>query len=283
MTERLTPARPTAGNGLATPEALMAPARVRAARRRPSAIVPGLIVLAALLGLWEGLVALSHTPAWLLPAPSAIVAAAVGAQDLLLRHTAVTLLEALLGFGAALVLGLVLAAAMALSPALERALYPLVVASQAINPLAIAPLLLIWLGYGLEPKVVIVVLICFFPIVVNTVDGLRATDPELTRLLRSLGADRWQVFRLVRLPAALPYLLSGAKVAIAVSVIGAVIGEWVGASAGLGYFMIRSAAALQTPRVFAAVVITALLGLLLFGLAGLVERWLLPWRQPAAP
>ena len=281
MTERLTPTRPPAANGLAPPVAATPPAAVRAARRRPSAL-PALLVLAGLLGLWEGLVALTRTPAWLLPAPSAIIAAAVGVQDLLLRHTAVTLLEALLGFGAALVLGLLLAAAMALSPALERALYPLVIASQAINPLAIAPLLLIWLGYGLEPKVVIVVLICFFPIVVNTVDGLRATDPELTRLLRSLGADRWQVFRLVRLPAALPYLLSGAKVAIAVSVIGAVIGEWVGASAGLGYFMIRSAAALQTPRVFAAVVITALLGLLLFGLAGLVERWLLPWRQPSA-
>lgn len=246
-------------------------------------LAPSLLVLGALLLLWEMLVVLTGTPAWLLPAPSAILAAAIGAQDLLLRHTGVTLLEALLGFGAALALGVALATAIALSPALERALYPLVVASQAINPLAVAPLLLIWLGYGLAPKIVIVILICFFPIVVNTVDGLRATDPELTRLLRGMGADRLQIFRLVRLPAALPYLLSGVKVAVAVSVIGAVIGEWVGSSAGLGYFMIRSAGALQTARVFAAVVITALLGLLLFGLAALVERWLLPWRRAAGP
>ena len=198
-----------------------------------------------------------------------------------LWHTGVTLLEALLGFAVALALGILLSALIALSPTLERALYPLVVASQAINPLAVAPLLLIWLGYGLEPKVVIVVLVCFFPIVVNTVDGLRSTDPELVRLLPSWAPARWQIVRLVRLPSALPFMLSGAKVAIAVSVIGAVIGEWVGASAGLGYFMIRSAAALQTARVFAAVVITALLGLALFGLVALIERRLLPWRRAA--
>jgi len=240
---------------------------------------PAGLAVAGGLAAWEAAVALTATPAWLLPAPSTILVASVEARDLLLRHSAVTLLEALLGFAAALTLGLVLAVAMALSPAVERALYPLVIASQAINPLAVAPLLLIWLGYGLEPKIVIVVLVCFFPIVVNTIDGLRAVDPEYVRLLRSLGAGRWQALRLVRLPAALPFLLSGAKVAVAVSVIGAVIGEWVGASAGLGYFMIRSAASLQTARVFAAVVITALLGLALFGLAALVEARLLPWRR----
>jgi putative hydroxymethylpyrimidine transport system permease protein len=245
------------------------------------AALPAAAMLVGLLIAWELGVALTATPGWLLPAPSAILAAAFAARELLLWHTGVTLAEALLGFAVALALAVLLSALIALSPTLERALYPLVVASQAINPLAVAPLLLIWLGYGLEPKVVIVVLICFFPIVVNTVDGLRSTDPELIRLLRSMGATRRQVLRLVRLPAALPFLLSGAKVAIAISVIGAVIGEWVGASAGLGYFMIRSAAALQTARVFAAVVITALLGLALFGLVVLIERRLLPWRRAA--
>jgi ABC-type nitrate/sulfonate/bicarbonate transport system permease component len=264
----------------ARPEAA-APRPPGPARRHWRALLPAALVLAGGLALWELAVALTATPAWLLPAPSGILAAAVAAPALLLWHTGVTLAEALLGFGAALTLGVLLALLMALSPAVERALYPLVVASQAINPLAVAPLLLIWLGYGLEPKVVIVVLICFFPIVINTVDGLRAVDPEYVRLLRSMGATRWQALRLVRLPAALPFLLSGAKVAVAVSVIGAVIGEWVGASAGLGYFMIRSAAGLQTARVFAAVVITALLGLILFGLATAIETRLLPWRAAA--
>lgn len=250
-------------------------------QRLDRTLLQGSLVLAALLVLWEIAVVATDTPAWLLPPPSAIVAATIAARELVVWHTGVTLLEALLGFAVALTLGVLLALAMALSPALERALYPVVIATQAINPLAIAPLLIIWLGYGLAPKIVIVVLVCFFPIVVNTVDGLRATDAELVRLLTSFGATRWQTVRLVRLPAALPFLLSGAKIAIAISVIGAVIGEWVGASAGLGYFMIRSAAALQTARVFAAVVITALLGLVLFGLAAAVERRLLPWR-PAA-
>jgi ABC-type nitrate/sulfonate/bicarbonate transport system permease component len=253
------------------------PAR-RAARGHR--LLPAALVLVGLAVVWEVGVAVTSTPAWLLPRPSAIVMAAVAARDLLLWHTGVTLLEALLGFAIALALGLLLALAMALSPVVERALYPVVVASQAINPLAIAPLLIVWLGYGLEPKIVIVVLVCFFPIVVNTVDGLRATDAELVRLLASFGATRWQIVRLVRLPAALPYVLSGAKIAVAIAVIGAVIGEWVGASAGLGYFMIRSAAALQTTRVFAAVVLTALLGLVLFGLAAAIERRLLPWRTP---
>jgi putative hydroxymethylpyrimidine transport system permease protein len=259
---------------------VLAPSRPGLAGRWRAAL-PAAAILAGLVVAWEAGVDLTATPAWLLPAPTSILSAAVAARDLLLWHTGVTLAEALLGFAVALALGVLLSALIALSPTLERALYPLVVASQAINPLAVAPLLLIWLGYGLEPKIVIVVLICFFPIVVNTVDGLRSTDPELVRLLQSMGADRRQILRLARLPAALPFLLSGAKVAIAVSVIGAVIGEWVGASAGLGYFMIRSAAALQTARVFAAVVITALLGLALFGLVALIERRLLPWRRAA--
>jgi ABC-type nitrate/sulfonate/bicarbonate transport system permease component len=138
---------------------------------------------------------------------------------------------------------------------------------------------LIWFGYGLLPKVIVVALICFFPIVVNTVDGLRSVDPDLVNLMRSMGASRRQLFTKAQLPSALPYLFSGTKVGIAVSVIGAVIGEWVGASAGLGYFMVRSASQFQTSRVFAAVVVLSIMGVALFALAAYAERRLLPWHH----
>jgi ABC-type nitrate/sulfonate/bicarbonate transport system permease component len=161
----------------------------------------------------------------------------------------------------------------------ERTIYPAIVASQAIPIIALAPILLIWFGYGLTPKVIVVVLICFFPIAVNMADGLRAVDPDAIALLRSMGANRWQVMRIVRIPTSLPYLLSGLRIAAAVSVIGAIVGEWVGASSGLGYLMTRSAAQFQTALLFSAVGISALLGITLFTIVALSERWLLPWRK----
>jgi ABC-type nitrate/sulfonate/bicarbonate transport system permease component len=216
-------------------------------------------------------------PAWLLPAPSEIVGTMIASSGLLAQHALVTLEEVIVGFAVAFVAGVVLAAGIAFSKTIERAVYPFVVASQTVPVIAIAPLLLIWFGYGLLPKVIVVALICFFPIVVNTVDGLRSVDPDLVSLMRSMGASRRQLFTKAQLPSALPFLFSGTKVAIAVSVIGAVIGEWVGASAGLGYFMVRSASQFQTARVFAAVVVLSLMGVALFGLAAVAERYLLPW------
>jgi ABC-type nitrate/sulfonate/bicarbonate transport system permease component len=159
----------------------------------------------------------------------------------------------------------------------------LVVASQTIPIPAIAPLLLIWFGYGLLPKVLVTALIAFFPIAVNTVDGLRATDRDLLDLLRSLGAGRWGRFRLAKLPSALPFVFSGARVAVSVAVIGAVFGEFVGSSAGLGYLINRSRAQFLTDRVFACLVLLALMGIGLFALVALAERVLLPWRRVGTP
>ena len=156
---------------------------------------------------------------------------------------------------------------------------PLLVASQTVPIMALAPLLVIWFGYGAASKVVVVALVCFFPIVVNLVDGLRSVDPDLVRLLRTMGASGRQILMLVEVPAALPYLLSGLKVAASVSVIGAVIGEWVGAQSGLGYLMIRSASQFQTARVFAIIVVLAAMGLGLFWFVGLLERRLLAYRN----
>lgn len=259
-----------------------APAGGRARRwPRPDTLVGWLLplaLLALLLAGWQAYVRLADTPRWFLPAPTDIADELVRSRALLWRHTWTTLQEVLVGFAFAFVLGVALAVGIAASRTVERALYPVIVASQAVPIIALAPVLLIWFGYGATPKVIVVVLTCFFPIAVSMVDGLRAADPDAIALLRSMGATRWQLLRIVRVPAALPALFSGLRIAAAVSVIGAIVGEWVGASSGLGYLMTRSAAQFQTPRLYAAVLIAAALGIALFALVSLVERWALAWR-----
>jgi ABC-type nitrate/sulfonate/bicarbonate transport system permease component len=188
----------------------------------------------------------------------------------------------LIGFALAVVAGVAIAIVIDASRIVARALYPIVIASQAVPIVALAPLLLIWFGHGLLPKVIVTALIAFFPIAVNTVDGLRAADRETLDLLRTLGADRWSRFRLVKLPGALPFLFSGARIGIAVAVIGAVFGELVGAEAGLGHLMTLSSANLRTDRVFASVVVLSIMAVGLFALVGLAERVALPWRRHVA-
>lgn len=246
-------------------------------KERLAAWGPPLALLAASLALWEGLTHALAVPLWLLPPPSTVARELVSRADLLARHSWVTLQEVLAGFGAAVVVGVASAVAIAQWRLMERAFYPLVVASQTIPIIAIAPLLLIWVGYDIRTKVIVVALISFFPITVNTVDGLRSVDPDMVNLLRTMGAGRWQVFSKVSLPWALPYLFSGAKVAAAVSVIGAVIGEWVGASAGLGWLMTQAVPRFQTPLVFASLVVLGAMGIVLFQATALVERLILPW------
>ena len=160
---------------------------------------------------------------------------------------------------------------------LERVIYPSIIASQTIPIIVIAPLLLIWVGYGIQHKVIVVALISFFPIVVNTVDGLRSTDQDMIRLLRTMGASRWQTFSKVEVPNSLPFMFSGIKIAITVSVIGAVIGEWVGSSEGLGYLAIRSKAQFLSERVYSTLVLLSFMGIFLFLIASLIERLAIPW------
>jgi ABC-type nitrate/sulfonate/bicarbonate transport system permease component len=238
-----------------------------------------LAILLLLLGAWELAVHLTDLPAWQLPPPSAIARSFVNDHALLWKHTLVTLKEVLLGFGLALIAGVLVGFAIDASTILERAFYPLIIASQTIPMVALAPLLLIWFGYGLLPKVLVAALVCFFPIAVNTVDGLRVADREMLSLLKSMGARSAQQIRMVKIPAALPSLFTGARIAITFSVIGAVFGEMVGASEGLGYLMQRSAAQFQTARVFAAIVILAAMGVGLFVVVTLLERIALPWRR----
>ena len=238
---------------------------------------PPLLIIVAIIGAWEGYVRIFDVQRWLLPTPSVIAKTLVENPRMLLGHTWVTLEEVLVGFGFALVVGLLLASAIALSRNLQRAIYPFVIASQTIPIIVIAPLLLIWVGYGLAPKVIVVALISFFPIVVNTVDGLKSVDPDMVSLMRTMGANRFQIFVKVQIPSALPFIFSGVKIAIAVSVIGAVIGEWSASSEGLGYLMIRSKSQFLTERVYAALAILSAMGIGLFIVAGLVEKLMIPW------
>lgn len=235
----------------------------------------GLILF--LLLLWEGVVAWWEISAWVLPAPSGMLLAIWQTYPVLIPHILQTLKEMALGLSLALFTGVALAAALDLSSWLRRAIYPLLIASQTIPILALAPLLIIWFGFGIMPKVLVVTLFCFFPIAINTTDGLSATDPELLSLLRAMGASRRQLWLKVRLPSSLPYFFSGLRIAATYSVVGAIIGEWVGASQGLGIYMLRSANAFRTAQVFAAIVISSLLSLSLFAAVYLIERALLPW------
>lgn len=238
-----------------------------------------LLLLLLLLFLWELSVRLFHVKEYLLPAPSRIVQALFSSGDWIGVHTWATLQEVIFGFLLALAAGVVLALAMNLSTTLERALYPLLVASQTVPVIAVAPILLVWAGYGLWPKILVAAWIAFFPIVVNTFDGLRAADPEMLQLLRMMGANRWQVFLKGQFPASLPLFFSGLKIAVTAAVAGAVIGEWLGADAGLGYFVRRMSSQYQSAPMFAAVAVLALMGIVLFSLFSWLERWATPWRR----
>jgi putative hydroxymethylpyrimidine transport system permease protein len=240
-----------------------------------------LALLALGAAAWEAAARLGAVEDYLLPAPTEVARALVDDRDLLLSDTWVTAQEVLLGFALAIALGFVLAVVLHLSPLLRRTVYPLVVASQAVPVIVIAPILVIWFGFGMAPKLIVIALICFFPIVVNTFDGLQSADRDQVKMLRTLNASRADVFRHLELPGSLPYLFSGAKVAVAVAVIGAVFGELVGSDAGLGHAIQIGTAQLETARVFAAVLILSVMAISLFALVAALERRTVPWARPA--
>jgi len=247
-------------------------------RRITAQYLPAGMLFIGLLVVWEVYVEVAKLPPYILPAPTKILQVIWESRDILLRHTWITLGEILVGFILAMGAGLSLGIAIVYSQVLEKVLYPLVIASQTIPVFAIAPLLIIWFGYGLAPKVFMAAIIAFFPLVVNTVDGLRSVDLELLNLMKTLKATPWQLFLKIRFPAALPFIFSGMRVAVAVSVIGAVFGEWVGSDIGLGFLMKRSNAQLRTDLLFAAIIVLSVLGVGLFALVTVLERFCLPWR-----
>ncbi|HEX7301099.1 MAG TPA: ABC transporter permease [Solirubrobacteraceae bacterium] len=244
-----------------------------------------ILLVAALLGGWELYADVGGVDDFILPAPSQIATALWDDRSLLWSNLLVTGQEVGLGILVALILGFLLAVALHFSGALRRGVYPLLVASQAVPIVIIAPLLVVWFGFGIVPKLAIIALVCFFPVVVTTLDALRAVDPDQLKLMRTLDASRWQAFRWAEAPAALPAALSGAKIAVAVAVIGAVFAEYAGSSQGLGHLMLQAIPQLETARAYAAVVLLAAFAVLLFSALSLAERRLVPWahRQPEGP
>ncbi len=246
-------------------------------------LLPALL-LAALIGAWQlaastGAMAdvLGLEP-FLVPSPAEIGESLWESRSLLADNAWVTLQEILLGLACALLAGVGFAVLMHLSGIVRDAAYPLIVASQTIPIIVISPILLVWLGFGIGPKIVVVALICFFPVTVNTLDGLRSTEPDAIKMLRTLDASRWQVFRRVEAPSALPSFFTGAKIAVVLAPIGAVFGEWVGGSAGLGHQILTDLGQLEVAREFAAVVVLSAMALILIGLLTLVERRVVTWR-----
>jgi len=236
---------------------------------------------AGLLLLWEGYVRLAHIPALLLPPPSAVFAFLGQNGGTFYRNAAVTLSELLIGFAGGVVIGLALGVLMHTWRGFRTAAYPWLVATQMVPIPAVAPILVLWWGFTLAPKAATVALMCFFPVAVSTVDGLGAVNPEMLRLLRSFGARAWTVMRMAALPSALPRIFSGIRVAMALSVVGAVVGEWVGANQGLGYLMLHYENRGETAGLFATVMVLAVVGILLFFLVGGLETLVLPWRRYA--
>lgn len=245
--------------------------------------LPPIAIVVLLLALWQVAASLDviadalRIEPFLVPSPADIAQSLWTDRDVLADNGWVTLQEILAGFALSVAAGVSFAAVLHLSPTLRRAFYPLLVASQTIPIVVVAPILVVWLGFGIGPKLAIIALICFFPITVNTLDGLRSVDADLVKMMRTLDASRWQTFRRVEAPTALPYFFSGAKIAVAVAVIGAVFGEWAGSSSGLGHLIQQASAQLQTARTFAAVVVLSVLAILLFALLAVLERRVAWW------
>jgi ABC-type nitrate/sulfonate/bicarbonate transport system permease component len=231
------------------------------------------------VGLWQLGTSASGISPLLLPSPWMVAQSLVDNTSLLATNAVVTLQEILIGFALGAAAGIALGVLLSASRLVERAVYPWLVASQMVPIVAVAPILVVWFGFTIIPKVLVVALVSFFPVVVNTLDGLHAVDPEMVRLVRTLGMSRWRIMRAVRVPSALPYVFSGLKVAMAFSVVGAVFGEWVGASEGLGYLMLALNNQLATVDLFAAVIVLAVMGIALFFLVGVVERLVVPWHH----
>jgi NitT/TauT family transport system permease protein/putative hydroxymethylpyrimidine transport system permease protein len=258
------------------------PARRRArARVGARATLPPLLLLIGLLGAWEVYADWGGTSAFVLPAPHSVASAMWENAGFLAANLVPTAEEVGLGILLALLLGFALAVLIHFSGLLRRAVYPLAVGSQAVPIAVIAPLLVFWWGFGVLPKLVVIVLICFFPVLVTTVDGLAAIDRDQLKLLRTLDASRWQAFRFAELPAALPAAISGARIALAIAVIGAYIAEsqtaTSGAHAGLGHEINADLSALQTSRAYAAAVVLFALAIACFYALTLAERRLAPW------
>ncbi len=240
---------------------------------------PSTIMISLGLLIWEILVRITKVPIWILPSPTQILSALVRERSVIFDHALVTLYESILGFLLAIVISILLAIFIYRYPFFRRGFYPILVTSQTIPIIAIAPLITIWFGFGIFPKVIVVALVAFFPIVINLVDGLNSADEGLIALLRTMNATKWQILRKVRFPSALPLFFSGLRIAATYSVMGAVIGEWLGASKGLGLYMKNASHSFLTDQVFAAIIVIVAASILLYSFLLFLENNLISWNK----
>jgi putative hydroxymethylpyrimidine transport system permease protein len=242
------------------------------------------LLLAGLIGAWQvaagtgALADLLNLESYLVPSPAEIADALWQSRGLLSESAWVTLKEMLLGLGIALLVGIAFGLAMRLSGLVKDTFNPLIVSSQTVPIVAVAPILLVWFGFGIWPKVAVIALVCFFPVAVSVLAGLGTVDPEAVKMLRTLDASRMQILWRIEIPTALPYFFTGAKLAVVWAPVGAVFGEWVGSDSGLGHLILQDNAQLETARVFAAIVILSAMALSLFAITALAERRVVTWR-----
>ncbi len=253
-----------------------------------SALLPGsrgvapLLALAGFVLAWETTVRVARIPNFLLPRPSSILVHTINHLGILWPHALATIYSTVLGFALAVLVGVLLAVAIVWSTTFEEAVYPLIVMTQVIPKVAVAPLIIIYLGFGFKPKIVLAFLIAFFPIVVNTTLGLKSVSQELLELLATLKATRFQVLWKVRFPRAIPFIVDGAKIAITFSVIGAIVGEFTSGNLGLGYLIAASSTSVDTLQAFSALLVLTVVGIVLFEIIHIGGRLLTPWLRTGA-
>lgn len=241
-------------------------------------VIPIVAVL-VLLAVWEFVCRFGLVPAFMLPSPTQVVAALVNDAPLIWEHTLTTLAEAAIGLAGGVALGFVVAVLMDRFETLYLAFQPIITVSQTIPTIAIAPLMVLWFGYGLLPKILLIMLTTFFPVAVSLVSGFRSVDPDQLDLMRLMHASSWQVFRYVKLPAAAEPFFSGLKISATYAIVGAVIAEWLGGFSGLGVYMTRVRKSFSYDKMFASILVISVLSLALLGLVGLLERACLPWKR----
>ena len=251
-------------------------------KKFPSTIAakaPAAVAVILLLVVWQGICALGVVPGYMLPAPTDVARAFIGERALLWEHSLITLQEAFLGLFLGVTIGLVFAVLMDTFEILCRAVYPILVLTQTVPAVAIAPLLVLWFGYEMTPKIILIVISTFFPVTVGLLEGFRGVDKDAVNLLRSMGAGKWQIFRYIKAPSALPSFFSGLRIAAAYSVVGAVISEWLGGFGGLGVYMTRVKKAFAFDKMFAVIFLISAISLGLMALVDLAEKKCMPYRE----
>lgn len=247
--------------------------------QRFRSILPPLAILLGLLALWEGWVGFAHISAFILPAPSEVLLTLVHDRGVILGNLGVTLLEILSGFGAAAAVAFVSGVSISYSRILRRSVYPLIVLFHTVPVVAIAPILIIWFGYNIWPRIIVTALIAYFPMVVNVVAGFGAVEPELVSFFRSLNAGRLETFLKLALPTALPSIFAGMKITSVLAVVGATVSEWIGANRGLGQLIASDTSQFDTERVFASIAMLSFVGIVMFLAVSVVEWLALPWEH----